>query len=144
MYLTTYQNKWNTNPKINDSLFSITSWFEKDGKIIDSLKSGEMVELKVHVTSKRKGSYIMLEVPIPAGCSYGNNKYNTNYIEIHREYYKNKTNIFCEQLNTGDYTFTISLQPRFSGAYTLNPAKIELMYFPLFYGRNEIKRIIIK
>ncbi|MCB9334914.1 MAG: carboxypeptidase regulatory-like domain-containing protein [Flavobacteriales bacterium] len=144
IYFTSYQNFWNNTPSVKDSLFVVKTWFEKDGKILDSLKAGELVELKVKVNSKRKGNYIMLEVPIPAGCSYGNNKYNNNYVEIHREYFKNKTNIFCEQLNTGDYTFSISLQPRFNGKYTLNPAKIELMYFPIFYGRNELKKIIIQ
>jgi hypothetical protein len=42
---------------------------------------------------------------------------------IHREYFKNKTSIFCEKLPEGTHLFNISLQTRFSGEFTLNPAK---------------------
>ena len=143
IYLTTYQKSWNTHPTINDSLFAIETWFERDGMQLDSLTAGETVELKVSVTSRNKGDYIIIEVPVPAGCSYGDNSQNTTYTEVHREYFKNKTSIFCEHLNPGNYIFTISLQPRFSGNYTLNPAKAELMYFPVFSGRNELKKTVI-
>jgi len=33
--------------------------------------------------------------------------------------------------------------PRFNGEYTLNPAKAELMYFPVFYGREGMKKLVI-
>jgi hypothetical protein len=32
----------------------------------------------------------------------------------------------------------------FNGSYTLNPAKAELMYYPVFFGRNEMKRVKVK
>ena len=86
----------------------------------------------------------MIEVPIPAGCSYGNNKYSGSYREVHREYFKHKTNIYLENINEGSYTYSIKLQPRFSGAYTLNPTKVELMYFPTFSGNNGVKKTVIK
>jgi hypothetical protein len=41
------------------------------------------------------------------------------------------------------HKFTINLEPRFTGKYTLNPAKAEMMYFPVFYGREEMKRTSI-
>ena len=144
VYLTTYWNKWNPEPLAKDSLFSISTWFEKDGKKLDSLTAGVEVELKVMVKAKHKGDYVMIEVPIPAGCSYGDNNNMDSYVEVHREYFKHKTSIFCSYLNKGEYVFTIKLQPRYSGRYTLNPALAELMYLPLFYGRNEIKQTVIK
>jgi hypothetical protein len=30
-----------------------------------------------------------------------------------------------------------------SGLYTLNPAKAEMMYFPVFYGREGMKKVAI-
>lgn len=144
VYLTTYQSSWNPNPELNDSLFEVKTWFEKDGERLDFITAGEPVELKVQLTAKKKGNYVMIEVPIPAGCSYGDNNYNTNYVEVHREYFKNKTSIFCEQISAGVYTFSIKLQPRFSGNYTLNPSKAELMYFPVFYGNNQIRKTVIE
>lgn len=144
VFITSHSTSWNPEPVKNDSLFEVNTWFEKDGIIIDSLVAGEITELKVSIQSKRKGEYIMIEVPIPAGCSYGDNKQVETYVEGHREYFKNKTAIFCESINEGLYEFTIRLQPRFSGKYNLNPVLVELMYFPTHYGRNEVKEVNIR
>jgi len=51
---------------------------------------------------------------------------------------------FYSNLNTGRYDFEIDLLPRFTGKYTLNPAKAELMYFPVFSSNNALKQLIIK
>jgi hypothetical protein len=37
------------------------------------LKAGEPAQLLVMVNVKKEAEYIMIEVPIPAGCSYGTN-----------------------------------------------------------------------
>ena len=86
-----------------------------------------------------------IEIPIPAGCTYESKPqpyYNRG--EVHREYFRNKCSIFCTKLAPGRYTYQIPLLPQYTGSYTLNPAKAELMYFPTFYGREEGKRVIIK
>ncbi|MBT6836612.1 MAG: hypothetical protein HOA61_11260, partial [Bacteroidetes bacterium] len=44
----------------------------------------------------------------------------------------------------GKHRFEINLQPRYSGTYTLNPAKAELMYFPTIFGREEMKEVEIR
>lgn len=62
-------------------------------------------------------------------------------VETHRAYFKNKTSIFCTKLKQGKYTFEIDLMPRYTGSYILNPAKAEMMYFPVFYGREGMKRV---
>ena len=85
----------------------------------------------------------MINIPIPGGCSYADKKNNLKN-ESHREYFKNETTIFCDYLAEGEYTFEIDLISRYSGTYTINPAKIELMYFPTFNANNEIKIIKIK
>ncbi|WEK18317.1 MAG: hypothetical protein P0Y49_16115 [Candidatus Pedobacter colombiensis] len=77
--------------------------------------------------------------PIPAGCSYENKMQSFWGVETHREYFKHKTSIFCTRLKKGSYTFTVQLMPRYSGNYVLNPAKAEMMYFPVFYGREDMK-----
>lgn len=106
-------------------------------------KAGEPVELKVTVTVKADADYIMIEIPIPAGCSYkGKEQYYSNN-EVHREYFRNKASIFCRSLKPGVYSFTVPLLPRYTGNYHLNPAKAELMYFPVFYGREGMKKVTI-
>ena len=144
IFFTSYQTKWNGQPQKKQDYYNIRTYYEVDGKKIDTLKAGVLTDLVVEVIAAKKADYVMIEVPIPAGCSYDDNKLNINYYEAHREYFKNKTSIFCQELSQGKHIFKIKLQPRFSGSYNINPTKAELMYFPVFYGRNEIKKTNIK
>jgi uncharacterized protein YfaS (alpha-2-macroglobulin family) len=57
---------------------------------------------------------------------------------------KDRAIFFIEDLRTGNYTYEIELEPRYTGTFTMNPAKAELMYFPVFFGRNAIKKVAIK
>lgn len=123
--------------------FEVSSAF-KEG---DSLKAGIPVTLTVTLNVKReKAEYVMLEIPIPAGCSYDTKPhYSYRYgHEVHREYFKEKTAIFCEKLPVGIHTFEIQLLPRYSGKYTLNPAKVELMYFPTVNANNGLRKVEIQ
>lgn len=101
-------------------------------------------DLVTNVEVKNEAQYVMIEIPIPAGCSYRAKPNNYWNRELHREYFKDRVTIFCENLPIGKYTYTIPLEPRFSGVYTLNPTKAEQMYFPIFYGRNEMGRTTIE
>ena len=111
----------------------------------DTITAGVPVTLKVTVTVKQKNAeHVMIEVPIPAGCSYNSNR--QSYYggrETYRESFKDRTVIFCENLPMGTYTFDIQLLPRYTGLYTLNPAKAEMMYFPVINSNNDIRRINI-
>ncbi len=146
MFLSVYTRQWNKNPIKNEKDFLISTSFEnKNGKRLDELTAGEAITMTIQVRSKQSFDYIMIEVPIPAGCSYGNNERMISYgEEIHREYFKHKTSIFVEKMSEGSHTYKINLEPRFTGKYTLNPSKIELMYFPVFYGREAMKKIVIE
>ena len=84
--------------------------------------------------------YVMVEIPIPAGCSYDSKEKGDFWKETHREYYKEKVAVFCNKLRKGTHTFTVRLLPRYTGSYHLNPARAELMYYPVFHGRNEMKK----
>lgn len=122
--------------------FSITTSF-KEG---DILTAGKPVELIVKVNVKQENpEYVMIEIPIPAGCSYHSKPGAISYNkESHREYFKEKTVIFCENLPQGEYEFSLSLLPRYTGKYTLNPAKVELMYFPVINANNDMRGINIE
>jgi hypothetical protein len=85
----------------------------------------------------------MLEVPIPAGCSYAENQPRGSGV-VHREQWRHQTTLFFNRLAPGTYTYEIKLLPRFSGSYTLNPAKAELMYFPVFNANNEMRKVVIE
>lgn len=143
LFISTSQEIWEPFPEKRDSSFTIESWFELKGEKLDSIPVGEIIEMKIRVDAKKKGKYIMIQVPIPAGCSYGNNDHMQNRMETHREYHKEKTTIYVETMNMGEHIYTIQLQSRYKGVYTLNPAKVELMYMPVFNGNNELEKISI-
>jgi hypothetical protein len=51
--------------------------------------------------------------------------------------------IFIRHATPGIRTFEISLMPRFTGRFVMNPAKVSLMYFPVIYSNNELRKITI-
>lgn len=140
-YLTASQTFFQQDPKPVTDIFLIDTWFEKAGTKITSVQAGEKVLLKIKVQALKDAEFVQLEIPIPAGCTYAEKKQDSD--KMHKEFLKNKLTVFIEQMNKGAYEFEIELEPRYSGTYTMNPAKAELMYFPVYYGRNEAKQIKI-
>lgn len=144
IFITAYQEFWNAKPEKKENIFAIETHLTQDGKKTNDLKSAVAADLVVNIEVKKLAEYVMIEIPIPAGCSYREKPNNYWNRESHREYFKDRVAIFCENLPVGKYTFTIPLEPRFSGTYTLNPTKAEQMYFPIFYGRNEMGKVVIE
>lgn len=145
VFVTLYSQAWEANPIAETKKgFRVTSRFKDGNAVVEQLQAGKPVVLEVEVTCDEAATYVQLEVPIPAGCSY-NSKSNGSWWsgEAHREYFKEKTLIFCPELKPGTHTYQIELMPRYSGRYTLNPAKAELMYFPTFYGNEPIKTVSV-
>lgn len=143
VYFTAYQQNWNASPQKVAGDFAVQSVFEHQGKPVNKLKAGEPVVMKVTVTVQADADYVMVEIPIPAGCSYKDKTQSWRGLEVHREYNKNKVSIFCNRLVKGRYMFEVSLLPRYTGRYHCNPAKAEMMYFPVFFGREEMKKVVI-
>ncbi|NME67014.1 alpha-2-macroglobulin family protein [Flammeovirga aprica] len=141
VYLTQYSRYWENSPQEKSDHFEVNTYFEDQNT--QALTAGEKVNLVVEVDVKKSADYVMVNVPIPAGCSYASKKRGF-YNEVHREYFKNEVAIFCKKLKKGNYTFKVELLPRYTGNYHLNPAKAELMYFPTFYGNNELKEVGIQ
>ena len=136
IFLTAYQTTFNPNPEPKEEIFRIQTSLWQDGLEKTELEAGNKAILKVQLEVKNMAEYLMIEVPIPGACSYFNKQLFHRSPESHREYFKEKTVIFCQTLQKGNYIFEIELEPRFTGSYTINPAKVEQMYFPVFYGRK--------
>jgi alpha-2-macroglobulin len=140
VYVSLFEEKWNANPVKSGNNFSVTTSFER-GNV---LSAGKPVALYVTVDVEKDAEYIMIEVPIPGGCSYAAKTQSSSNGEVHREYFADKTSIFCQRLGKGSYTYRIDLLPRFNGTYTLNPARAECMYFPVVFGHEDGKVITIR
>ncbi|GJM34378.1 MAG: hypothetical protein DHS20C18_33790 [Saprospiraceae bacterium] len=143
LFLTAYQQFHNTKPAPKADEFILQTNLFQEGRIVKKLEQGKRATLKVELEVKAFTEYLMLEVPIPAGCSYAEKTTYHRYPETHRAYFRQHTALFFKEIQPGKYTFTIELEPRFSGLFTLNPARAEQMYFPVFYGRNELKKVEI-
>jgi hypothetical protein len=141
VYFTAYQKYWNESPVVRKNDFEITTRIHNDAAA--TLIAGQPVSMIAEVLVKKEAQYVMIELPIPAGCTYAE-KPAGYHPETHREYFRNKTVIFCEHLPVGKHTFEIPLIPKYAGVYSLNPAKVSLMYFPLFRANNIIKTSIVK
>lgn len=142
-YLTVSQTHTDINPKPSDDLGQIRTMFlNGNGKRPEHLIKGQRITLKVELDLTEKQDFAMLEVPVPAGCNYYE-KSQPIVSGQYREYFKDKTNIYFEHLTPGKYEFEIHLVSQFSGKYTLNPARLSLMYFPLLKSNNEMKQVTI-
>jgi TonB-dependent SusC/RagA subfamily outer membrane receptor len=141
VYITAYQEKWNAAPQKVEKDFVVNTTWQQESK---KLKAGKPVKLEVTLEIKKDAEYVMINIPIPAGCSY--NSKNQSWLggEVHREYDLHETRIYCERLRAGTYHYTVDLLPRYKGKYHLNPAKAEWMYFPVIYGRDEMKSVAIE
>ncbi|MDH5597735.1 MAG: carboxypeptidase-like regulatory domain-containing protein, partial [Cyclobacteriaceae bacterium] len=141
VYFTAYSETFNENPLPVTDVFEVKTKFNtKDSVLI----AGKPVILEIEVDVKKDAEYMMIEVPIPAGCSYENKNKSYAYGEVHREYYYHTTNIYVQNMKKGKYHYSISLVPRFTGKYIINPTLVSSMYFPTIYGRDGMKNIVIE
>lgn len=129
-----------TKAKTGVDGFEIKTYFCNNSK---SLEAGTPVTLRVEVEVKKDASFehIMIEVPIPGACSYTDKRQINNRVETHREYFKDRTVIFCENMNPGKYIFDVQLLPRFTGKYLINPAQVSLMYIPVVNANTDMKQL---
>lgn len=139
VFFTAYQTHWNAAPQAESKGFKVRSFFLHNRDTVDRLKAGEAVELVTVVNVVSDAEYVMVEIPIPAGCGYLS-KEQVEWNNQHREYGKEKVSVFCNRLSRGEHIFKIRLLPRFTGKYHLNPARAMLMYFPTIYGRENMKK----
>ncbi len=143
VYATAYQTRWNPAPVAAAKPFTVTTTLAGRAGRRLNLRAGQPAELVVTVDVKAEARYVLLEVPIPAGCSYGAAPAR-NPLETHRENLRHQTGIFIDYLPIGKHTFRVALQPRYRGQYTLNPARAGLVYFPAKYGRTGSKQVNIQ
>lgn len=147
VFLTAYMQRHNRIPVAVDDYFTVKSFFSdkngvnnRDGNV---LTAGSVASLWVKVSVKKLSPYAMVEIPIPAGCSY-DDKQPWGRGECYREKFKDHVAVFFYSLSPGEYEIEVKLVPRFTGRFTLNPARAELMYFPIFFGREGLKKITVK
>lgn len=130
VYVSAVQRYWQRDVKPRESEFSVNTNLKTS-----NLRCGEEAVLEVTVRVTKDAEYVMINVPIPAGCTYADHQPRT-FGEVHREQLRNAVNIYCERMTTGVHRFEIRLMPRFAGRYTQNPSRVEMVYFPVFNANS--------
>lgn len=130
VYISTEQNWWNKAPMAQGNGMSIYTLYNSGVITVD-------------VTVEKTAENVIVSVPIPAGCSYADDQSWSNS-EMYREEYRDRVNIYCYQLREGRHTFKVRLNERYPGVYTINPAQVRLVDYPVFNANNELKKVEIK
>jgi uncharacterized protein YfaS (alpha-2-macroglobulin family) len=137
LYCMQYTEERVTKAQASTDAFTISTAFNEK-----MLKAGKPAILKVILKLKREAKeHVMIEIPIPGGCSYADKRQFDNAIETHREYFKERIVIFCENMTPGTYVFQVQLLPRFTGKYNVNPAQVSLMYMPVVNANTDLKSV---
>lgn len=143
-YVSVNYEFFNPDAKEKQGTFIVKSTFKTKGDTLQqSLKHGEQLKLLVQVTVTKDAEYVLIDVPIPAGC-VPLPKSTTNPYEASRADFKDKTSIYCNTLPKGIHYFEIEVQARFKGSFQLSPASASMMYFPDEQGNTAVKRIEIR
>ncbi|MEM7368278.1 MAG: carboxypeptidase-like regulatory domain-containing protein [Bacteroidota bacterium] len=143
IYASISQSYLDPAPMVKGDNIHISSWMSRGGDSLQQLQAGKEIKLNIQLDLEQDADYLMLEIPIPAGCDYVTKKVSKQAGEVYREFWKHKTAIFCENLPAGSYRYEIKLLPRYAGRYTVNPPRAVEMYFPVFEARGSTKSILI-
>lgn len=137
VFVSVVKSSWVANPKADGTYAAVSTE-------VPALVVGKPAALTVSVDMKASAEYVRIEVPIPAGCSYEDDSKLWSAGESYRECHKDKVVIYCRSLSQGTHKFTIPVMPRFRGSYTMNPARMDLMYFPAISANSAMQRVVIR
>lgn len=112
------------NPISDPNEFGISTRIEKLDTGIYKLKITDKFEYIVNIFAKTNQNYVVIDIPIPAGCTYSSKPIGAYYNEIRREYRKDRVIIYLQNLNFGNHQFTIPLQAMFQGTFHTAPARV--------------------
>ncbi|MEM9930893.1 MAG: hypothetical protein AAF840_13815, partial [Bacteroidota bacterium] len=139
------QRWFEAKPTEQDQGFRIeTRLTDARQRSLGQLTRGTKAFLEVTVANEADADYVLIEVPIPAGCSFDDRMESRGPYAVHREYRRDRVAIFCDRLPAGQHVYRVALAPRFSGAYTLNPARAEMQYVPGVNGNGGIEGVRIE
>jgi alpha-2-macroglobulin len=109
---------------------------------LDSVTSGDLVEIELIVESKNDYEYILLEDMKAAGCEPVSvqSGYNGNELGAYMELRDNRVALFVRQLARGKHSVSYRMRAEIPGQFSALPTKASAMYAPELKGNsNELK-----
>lgn len=131
-YISTEQNRWESRPEAAANGMSVRAE-------IRNTADPNLVEMHIDIVLDHDAEQLVVTAPIPAGCSY-DAAVLWHAGETGREQYRDRVNIYLEQALAGAHHFVVRLNARYPGRYTVNPAQVRLINFPVFNGNDTIKQ----
>ena len=138
------QTYWESNPEIENNGFSIQTTAWQGGQKTSKWELSQEAKLVSECIVSKDADYVKIEIPVPAGCSYGPKVFRETRWETHREYRRDRVVIYCEKLPAGKYSFSVPLETRYAGRYHVNPPQVEMMYIPSFNGVGNSMEVTIE
>lgn len=139
LFVNHYNTVFEESPEKRHDQMRVHTVFKENDKPLEALTTGRIIDMDIHVELDQSAEYFMLDVPIPAGCTY--TEQQTRGIETHREAFRNKCVFYFEHLPKGKHTFTVSLEVRFAGSFHVNPVRLGSMYFKQIETFNNSQRL---
>jgi uncharacterized protein YfaS (alpha-2-macroglobulin family) len=118
--------------------------------LADDVRTGDLIVSRLRLQGRR-GQYVMIEDPIPAGCTQiaGVSGLSLNYTTGNwsdwysaREFRDERTVFFLNNFD-GDATFQYAMRVEVPGAFRIAPARAELMYQPTVQSNTGNARLNI-
>lgn len=99
--------------------------------------SGDQIEVKISLTTKKQSRYVMIEDPIPAGMEIIEPENGSKPEGVtHCEYYPDKVVFYLSSLPDSTVNLTYRLRAIFPGTYRVLPTHAESMYVPEIVGNS--------
>ncbi|MBN2802299.1 MAG: hypothetical protein JXR91_04305, partial [Deltaproteobacteria bacterium] len=120
------------------------------GLAVTDVKKGELVKVKLTVTTDSKVEYLALEDPLVSGFEPVNTKFETqndvydsstsvswqwDYTELRND----RMTAFADKLSPGERIIEYIIRAAYEGEYNVPPAIVVLMYKPATFGRTDSK-----
>lgn len=142
MYVTTDVLR-KSMPQNQTDLLRISTKIDKSSDTFVKAHTASVSVLTATVTAVESMEYTMVEIPIPAGCSYAKKWNGTLPGETYREYRYDRVIVYFEKLPQGKYTIDIPLQNRFEGEFNIPPSRAAMMYYTEAAGYEKAKKYVL-
>ncbi len=113
---------------------------------LDTVSSGDLVEIELEVESKNDYEYILLEDMKPAGFEPVDLRsgYTGNEMGAYVEFRDNRVTMFLRQLARGRHSVSYRMRAETPGKFSALPTKAYAMYAPELNGNSdEIKLRVV-
>src|SRR5262249_13185085 len=124
----------------------VEKYERKELKNLDTLKSGELVEVELEIDSKNDYEYILFEDPKASGFEpmLVRSGYNANDMGAYMELRDDRVSFFVRVLARGKHSMRYRLRAEIPGKFSALPTVAQAMYAPELRGNSdEIKLKIV-